>query len=105
MNVKNAFLKLFFVDANSPIEREVRKRFSWRLIMLTLSPLPLVLLLIYVLYCYVQMRFFTLEYLQSRYVDVESRLHALEQRMDEEHGVGNIRGRETSAEKGGSSMP
>lgn len=82
MTIKNLFRKLFSEDATPPVEREVRKRFSWRLILLTLSHLPLVLLLIYFLYCYVQMRFFTVEYLQKRYFDVERRLRLLEQKLN-----------------------
>lgn len=82
MNVKRTIMKFFTTDTDSPIEREVRKRFSWRLILLTLSHLPLVLLLIYFLYCYVQMRFFTVEYLQKRYFDVERRLRLLEQKLN-----------------------
>ena len=66
----------------SLVEHEVRKRLTWRMILLTLSHLPLVLLLIYFLYCYVQMRFFTAEYLQKRYFDVERRLRALEQKLN-----------------------
>lgn len=66
----------------SLVEHEVRKRLTWRMILLTLSHLPLVLLLIYFLYCYVQMRFFTVEYLQKRYFDVERRLRALEQKLN-----------------------
>ena len=44
-------LKRLFSNAEcSPFEREVRRRLTWRVILLAISPLPLLLLLIHFLY-------------------------------------------------------
>ena len=63
----------------SLVENEVRKRLTWRLIILAISPLPLVLLLIYFLYCYIQIQCLPVDYLLKHNADVERRLRVIEQ--------------------------
>lgn len=65
----------------SLVEHEVRKRLTWRMILLAMSPVPFVLLLIYFLYCYVQMRCLNVDYLENRHLDMERRIRVLEQQV------------------------
>ena len=66
----------------SLVEHEVKKRLTWRIILLSTSPVPFVLLLIYFLYCYVQMRCINVDYLENRHIDIERRLRVLEQKLN-----------------------
>ena len=44
-------LKYFFsCDRQSPVEREISRRLTWRVIMLSVAPLPFLLVLIYFIY-------------------------------------------------------
>ena len=65
----------------SLVEHEVRKRLTWRMILLAMSPVPFVLLLIYFLYCYVQMRCLNVDYLENRHLDMERRIRVLERQL------------------------
>lgn len=65
----------------SLVEHEVRKRLTWRMILLAMSPVPFVLLLIYFLYCYVQMRCLNMDYLENRHLDMERRIRVLERQL------------------------
>ena len=42
--------KLISNDVPSLVEREVRARMTWRVVLITISPLPFLLLIIYILY-------------------------------------------------------
>ena len=81
MNIKKIVRKVFVGDESSPVECEVRRRLTWRLILLSVSPLPLVFLLMYFLYCYVNMKYFTVELLQERSYKLERRICVLEQQL------------------------
>ena len=48
------FQKLFIADATSPVEREVRRRLTWRLLMIALVPIPFAFLLGFLLCHYVE---------------------------------------------------
>ncbi len=87
-------IKYFFsYDRESPIEREVRHRLTWRVIMLSLSPMPLLLLLIYFIYCLAISNHESIVDIYERNVKFARRLKSLEeeirqirQRLD--HDVG-----------------
>ncbi len=66
---------------DSAVEREVRRRLTWRVILLAASPLPLLLFLIYVLYCFMQMNRASIDDLRQRNVELLRRLYDLEQRI------------------------
>ena len=54
VTLKNLFQKLFIADATSPVEREVRRRLTWRLLMIALVPIPFAFLLGFLLCHYVE---------------------------------------------------
>ena len=81
MNIVRFVRKVFVGTENSLVECEVRRRLTWRMVLLSVLPLPLVFLLMYFLYCYVNMKYFTVELLQERSYKLERRIRTLEQRL------------------------
>lgn len=75
-------IKYFFsYDKESPIEREVRRRLTWRVIMLSLSPVPLLLLLIYFIYCLAISNHESIVDIYERNVKFARRLKSLEEEI------------------------
>lgn len=55
--MKKGWLKrLFGREGRSPVEAEVRRRLTWRIMMCAALPVPLLLLLLFSLYCCMQIK-------------------------------------------------
>ena len=65
-------------------EREVRHRLTWRVILLSVSPLPLLLLLLYFLYYHVKINRESINELRQRNIEILNQLHSLEIRLNEQ---------------------
>jgi hypothetical protein len=77
-------LKRLFSNAEcSPFEREVRRRLTWRVILLAISPLPLLLLLIHFLYLRVMFNSESIIDLHDRNVNAATRIKCLEEKMQQ----------------------
>ena len=67
----------------SPFEREVRRRLTWRVILLAISPLPFLLLLIHFLYLRVMFNSESIIDLRDRNVNTAIRIKCLEEKMQQ----------------------
>ena len=77
-------LKRLFSKAEcSPFEREVRRRLTWRVILLAMSPLPLLLLLIHFLYLRVMFNSDSIIDLHDRNVNTARRIKCLEEKVQQ----------------------
>ena len=77
-------LKRLFSNAEcSPFEREVRRRLTWRVILLAISPLPFLLLLIHFLYLRVMFNSESIIDLHDRNVNAATRIKCLEEKMQQ----------------------
>ena len=77
-------LKRLFSNAEcSPFEREVRRRLTWRVILLAISPLSLLLLLIHFLYLRVMFNSESIIDLHDRNVNAATRIKCLEEKMQQ----------------------
>lgn len=75
-------IKHFFsCDRESPVEREVRRRLTWRVIMLSLSPVPLLLLLIYFIYLLAISNHESISDLHKRNMNLARRIKCLEEEI------------------------
>ena len=75
-------LKRLFSKAEcSPFEREVRRRLTWRVILLAMSPLPLLLLLIHFLYLRVMFNSDSIIDLHDQNVNTARRIKCLEEKV------------------------
>ena len=71
-------------DRDTIYEREVRRRLTWRVILLSVSPLPLLFLLLYFLYCHVKINHESINELRQRNIEILNQLHAMEIRLNEQ---------------------
>ena len=80
----NERIKHFFsFDRQSPVEREVRRRLTWRVIMLAVSPLPFLLVLIYFIYFLAMSNHESIVDLYECDVKFARRLKCLEEKMQQ----------------------
>ena len=63
------------------IELAVRRCLTWRIILLTLAPLPLLLLLIHFLYCLIQLNRGSIDTLWEQNQKLSEKLHVIEGRI------------------------
>lgn len=73
----------FSFDRQSPVEREVRRRLTWRVIMLSVSPLPLLLMLIYFIYLLAMSNHESICDLYDRNVEFARKLKGLEEKVQQ----------------------
>lgn len=97
--------KLFSRGNDSPIEREVRHRLTWRVVLIALAPVPCVLLLMDSLYCLICLNTQTIEMLLKKNADMAMKIDRLERLV---YGQGAetsvvLRVGESNCEPGGSS--
>ena len=71
-------------DRDTIYEREVRRRLTWRVILMSVSPFPLLLLLLYFLYCHVKINRESINELRQRNIEILNQLHALEIQLNEQ---------------------
>ena len=69
---------LFSLGNDLPIEREVRRRLTWRMVLLSLAPVPCVLLLMNFLYCLICLNTQTIEILLKKNSDMAMKIDRLE---------------------------
>ena len=78
----NEKIKNFFAfDRHSPVEREVRRRLTWRVIMLSISPLPFLLVLIYFIHFLAMSNHESICDLYESDVNLAKRLKCLEEKV------------------------
>ena len=75
--------KLISNDVPSLVEREVRARMTWRVILITISPLPFLLLIIYILYRIALFNSESIIELHGRNVETARRLKCLEEKVQQ----------------------
>lgn len=77
-------IKNFFsYDRRSPVEREVRRRLTWRVILLAISPLPFLLLLIHFIYYLAMSNHESISDLYERDVKFARRIKCLEEKVQQ----------------------
>ena len=54
---------------------------AWRLVLLVLSPLPMILFFLYVLYCFIRVNQDSIKDLRDQNIELLGRIHCLEQRL------------------------
>lgn len=77
----NSVMKLFSNGNSSPIEREVRRRLTWRIILLSLFPLPFLSLIIIWLCCLIQLNAGSIDTLLNQNCKITSRLCSIENEL------------------------
>jgi hypothetical protein len=75
--------KLIPNNSPSQVEREVRARMTWRIILIAASPLPLLLLMIYILYRIAVFNSESIIELHGRNVEMARRLKCLEESVQQ----------------------
>lgn len=81
MGVGSLIKKLFSSKECSPVEREVRRRLTWRIILLSLSPLPFLFLLIISLYYFIRLNTGSIAVLFDQNRKITARLLAIENEL------------------------
>ena len=75
--------KLIPNNSPSQVEREVRARMTWRIVLIAISPLPFLLLIIYILYRIAVFNSESIIELHGRNVEMSRRLKCLEKSMQQ----------------------
>lgn len=86
----NSVMKLFSNGNSSPIEREVRRRLTWRIILLSLFPLPFLSLIIIWLCCLIQLNAGSIDTLLNQNCKITSRLCSIENELRKLTSMTNI---------------
>ena len=81
MRIKNLIGKLFSNGNCSPVEQEIRRRVTWRIILLSLFPLPFVLSLILSLYCLIHLNTESIDVLLGQDCKIISKLCVIENEL------------------------
>lgn len=89
MGVESLIKKLFSGKECSPIEREVRRRLTWRIIWLSLSPLPFLFLLIISLYYFIRLNAGSIAVLFDQNCKITAKLLAIENELHSLTGMTN----------------
>lgn len=74
--------KLSKKDGYPSAEAEVRRRLTWRMMLLSVSPVPFLFVLLLFLYCFIQSNRASIMSLQRQNRVLDERLRVIEQRLE-----------------------
>jgi len=78
MGMTNFIKNMFFNRKCSPVEQEIRRRLTWRMVLLSVAPVPCLMLLMYFLYCFIRLNTQTIDILLKQNADMAVRIGRME---------------------------
>ena len=78
MGMKDLIKNMLFTRKCSSVEQEIRRRLTWRMALLSVAPVPCLMLLMYFLYCFIRLNTQTIDILLKQNADMAVRIGRLE---------------------------
>ena len=78
MGMKDLIKNMLFTRKRSPVEQEIRRHLTWRVMLLSMAPVPCLMLLMYFLYCFIRLNTQTIDILLKQNADMAVRIGRIE---------------------------